>query len=93
MVNRKQMIIDVREPFEFADSHVEGAQNIPSGEILSGSAMDDIRKSADTADIVLYCRTGIRAGNCTTYLKQQGISNVANGINEQSVNQMLRDSS
>lgn len=92
MASSKQIIIDVREPFEFEQSHIEGSLNIPSGEILSGSALGVISDHAQTSDIVLYCRTGIRAGNCTTYLKQNAVQNVINGINEQHVSQMLRDS-
>lgn len=91
MQNDNQIIIDVREPSEFADGHVEGAINIPSGNIVSGEAIDTIREYAQGSRIVLYCRTGIRAGNCVAALDQAGLTGVVNGINQQNVQQMLRN--
>ncbi len=38
-----RVIIDVREPEEYATDHVEGAINIPPSEIMTGShKLDDI---------------------------------------------------
>ena len=37
MYSMNQLIIDVREPSEFAEGHVEGAVNIPPAELMAGA--------------------------------------------------------
>ncbi len=75
-----KLIIDVREPHEYAGSHVAGAINIPLNEIARGSAkLDEVE--LDT-EIVLYCRSGGRSGMALAALKEQGYTNLTNGINQ-----------
>lgn len=79
----KRIIIDVREPDEFAAGHVTGAANIPLS-ILSPDHPLLSETSLDT-DIIVYCRSGGRAGRAKTMLQQMGFSSVTNGINAQMV--------
>lgn len=77
------VIIDVREPSEFNDSHVDGAINIPLGTILSsGDALLSLPKNGH---YVVYCRSGGRAEQAKIALKQHGYSHVENGINQEHV--------
>ncbi len=68
-------IIDVREPFEFADEHIPGAVNIPLNSIPAHA--EEIRNFQ--APVVLYCRSGNRSGMALRLLTAQGISNLYNG--------------
>ncbi len=75
----KQVIIDVREPFEFESGHVDGALNIPPAELMAGThKLDDVAK--DTK-IIVYCRSGSRSNSSIQILKQMGFTNLINGIN------------
>lgn len=79
----KPLIIDVREPAEYFIGHIEGSINIPPSELLAGAkALIDIPK--DTP-IILYCRSGSRSQVAINLLRQQGFSNLTNGINQQNV--------
>ena len=79
----KPLIIDVREPAEYSTGHVEGSINIPPSELLAGAkALKDFSK--DTP-IILYCRSGSRSQVAINLLRQQGYSNLTNGINQQNV--------
>ena len=43
----KPVIVDVREPFEYADSHVKGALNIPPSELMAGAKkLEGVAKDA-----------------------------------------------
>ena len=75
--------IDVREPSEFAAGHVEGAINIPVGEIAQGVAM--LSAIGKDCKIVVYCRSGIRAENAQKQLVELGYRDVTNGINQETI--------
>ena len=68
-------IVDVRGPWEFEDSHIEGALNIPLDEIPS--RMDEVKSLK--LPIIVYCRSGNRSGMAEIFIKQAGISEVYNG--------------
>jgi phage shock protein E len=70
-------IIDVREPLEFRQGHVEGAVNLP----LSGLALGKFGDIDKDDEIILYCRSGHRAGVALQIFKQHGFNHVINGIN------------
>lgn len=82
------IIVDTREPSEFAQSHVEGAINIPPMEFMRGvpTVLQDVEKDEE---IILYCRSGQRANTCSMILRMAGYSNLVNGINEGRVRQLL----
>jgi rhodanese-related sulfurtransferase len=74
----KTIVFDVREPGEFAVSHLDGAIN------LSPSASATQFKTAQLKDvpkdrrIVLYCSVGIRSSKMAQRLKEAGYTNVHN---------------
>ena len=77
-----QVIIDVREPFEYKMGHVKGAKNIPLSKLDGSSELDSIK--TDTP-IIVYCASGNRSGMAMSLLKSKGYSNVVNGINKATV--------
>lgn len=67
--------IDVRTAQEFAGEHVDGAFNIPYEEITQRIA--EVTTDRD-AEILLYCRSGRRAGIAKTALEGMGYTHVVN---------------
>ncbi len=67
-------LIDVRSPGEFNSGHIDGARNIPVGEIGSRTA------ELGPADrpIVLYCASGARSAMAARSLKAAGFKKVRN---------------
>jgi len=61
------VLLDVREPDEWAAGHVEGARHIPMNDIPRRTAELD----QDT-DLVVVCKVGGRSAQVTAYLNQQG---------------------
>ena len=78
-----KVIIDVREPFEFADGHVEGAINLPSASLMAGAP--ELKDLAKDTEMILYCRSGARSSAAIQHLKQLGFTNMTNGINKDQV--------
>ncbi len=69
-------LIDVREPMELEmDGHIEGAKNIPLGEV------EDRKDEILSIDqpVVLFCRSGNRSGKALEYLNAQGLKDGYNG--------------
>ncbi len=68
-------IIDVRDPDEYREGHIEPATNISRGflEFRIGSAVAD-----SAAPIVLYCQTGLRSVLAAKALQDLGYRNVIN---------------
>lgn len=76
-------VIDVREPEEYVVEHVKGAINIPLGHLVNGTGdLDDISKDAN---LIVYCRRGIRANKAKSILQELGFKNVKNGVNKERV--------
>lgn len=77
------VVIDVREPKEYANGHVKGALNIPPAELMSGSEkLKDIPKDAN---IILYCLSGSRSNVSKNIMHGMGFTNITNGINQKQV--------
>lgn len=67
--------IDVRTAAEYNTGHLEGAVNIPHGEIaneIGGLTQDK------NAEIYVYCRSGGRAGKALNALEELGYTQVVN---------------
>ena len=60
-------VLDVRSPEEYASGHLPGAINIPYDQIASRIA--EVPKDQD---VVLYCKSGRRAGIAAEVLAGQG---------------------
>lgn len=66
-------IVDVRTAQEYAEGHVPGAINIPVENIGS----DKPAELADTdADLIVYCRTGVRSKQASDKLVELGYQHV-----------------
>lgn len=54
------MIIDVREPSEFDDHHIESSENVPLGDLPAW-----LRDRRDGERVVFVCRSGNRSSRAT----------------------------
>jgi phage shock protein E len=70
------LIIDVRTANEYAAGHLDGATNIPYDAIGGRIAAVTTNKAQE---IVVYCRSGGRAGAAQKTLQGLGYTNVVNG--------------
>lgn len=77
------LFIDVREPYEFASGHVEGAINIPPAEIMSGAKQ--LAGVPKDTRLIVYCKTGSRSTVAINFLRSMGFTNLVNGINKDQV--------
>ncbi|KEO81405.1 hypothetical protein EL26_20945 [Tumebacillus flagellatus] len=71
------VILDVREPAEYAFGHIPGAKLVPFGELEE--AIADLQPLAEQ-DIHVICRTGSRSDMACQVLSERGFSNVKNVI-------------
>jgi adenylyltransferase/sulfurtransferase len=67
------VLIDVRQPEEFAQSHIDGAKLIPLAELPG--RVGELDKQAE---IVVNCRTGGRSARACELLMSQGFKRVYN---------------
>ncbi len=74
LIRNGTKIFDVRTPDEYAESHYEGAVNIPLSEIES--RIDEFGPKDEP--IIVYCRSGNRAELARTILEENGYTNVYN---------------
>jgi adenylyltransferase/sulfurtransferase len=77
----KFFLLDVREPYEYEISKINGSTLIPVGEV--GARLAELQKHKDEG-IVIHCRSGARSQTAALQLKEAGfknVSNVAGGIN------------
>lgn len=70
--NIEFQLIDVREPFEYEVSNLNGL-NIP----LSGVVIESDKISKDIP-VIVQCRSGKRSAQAVMLLEQQGFTNLAN---------------
>ena len=67
------MLLDVREPWEFQASRIEGSKLIPMGEL--SERVSELDPEAET---VVICHHGARSAYVTQALDQAGFQNVLN---------------
>ncbi len=66
------IIVDVREPEEYKEEHLDEAINIPYTEIT-----DKISEYADKdTKIIVYCKSGVRSNKAATSLIDAGYKNI-----------------
>lgn len=75
MSQEGKTLIDVREPYEFAEGHVEGSINIPLAQVQH--KIDEF--AAMSKPLIMMCRSGARSGMATAILSARGVSEVYNG--------------
>lgn len=66
-------LIDARSPEEYAESHIDGAINVPHDR--ADEYGEGLPAALDTT-LVIYCRTGKRAGRLQAQLAARGYSDV-----------------
>jgi phage shock protein E len=71
--NAPHLLLDVRTPEEYADGHIAGAVNIPLAEL--GNQLSQVPRDIP---VIVYCRTGVRAAQAATLLRDSGYTNVLN---------------
>lgn len=74
----ERMLIDVREPSEYKNGHIQGAKNFPLSQF--SHYISDI---PNDQDIFLYCKSGMRSKNAALILRKNGytrLSHLQGGI-------------
>ncbi|MGA7683931.1 MAG: rhodanese-like domain-containing protein [Terriglobales bacterium] len=66
------LLLDVREPWEFDTAKIEGAKNIPMGDIPTRANQE----LDPDSHIVVVCHHGVRSLSVTNWLRQQGFEKV-----------------
>ncbi len=72
LVEAGAALIDVRSPGEFSGGHIEGARNIPVGEI--SARLSEVGDK--DAPVVVYCRSGGRSASAASTLENAGFTQV-----------------
>lgn len=75
MAQTKPVWIDVRTTEEYSTNHIDGDANIPLATIDTEKLAAQYGKDAE---IMLYCRSGNRAGQAKTLLEQAGFTHITN---------------
>jgi len=65
-------VLDVRTPQEYAEGHVPGAVNVPYDQLASRLA-----EVPQDKDVVLYCKSGRRAGIAADVLAENGYTRLS----------------
>ncbi len=65
------LLVDCREPHEYALCHLPGARRVPRGELARHREL-----FAATNQVIVYCHHGIRSLNVVAWLRAQGIEGV-----------------
>lgn len=61
------MLVDVREPLEWAIGRIEGARHIPLGSLAA--RLEELPRDRD---VVLYCHHGVRSLRALEFLRSAG---------------------
>jgi len=69
----KLRLIDVREPFEFQQARIDGAELIPMRSV--GQSLASLEREENP--IVVFCHHGMRSLQAVGWLRQQGVENCA----------------
>ena len=76
MQQQGAVVVDVREPHEYAAGHIPGAYNVPKDTVLTNA--DLVALKDKQIPIMVYCRSGGRAGDVLDALAEDGFSYVMN---------------
>jgi rhodanese-related sulfurtransferase len=69
----KTIVLDVRDPAQFAAGHVRDAKNIPLKELPNRMSELDKFKSKN---VIVTCQSGMQSAKATTQLKKAGFNEV-----------------
>lgn len=73
ILERGGVIIDVREPDEYREGHIPGAQLVPLGTVA-----DSIEVFRRAVPVYVVCMTGGRSLRACEFLHEAGVTNVVN---------------
>ncbi len=65
------VLLDVREPWEYATAKIDGSVLVPMGEIPAR-----LQELDPDAHIVTICHSGVRSMNVAVWLRNQGLEKV-----------------
>jgi len=71
------LLLDVRTVEEYEDGHIDGAVNIPHLKVTAEKILE-LSNNEKNKSIVIYCKSGRRAGFVKTLLESNGFTNVYN---------------
>jgi rhodanese-related sulfurtransferase len=74
-IEKDAIYLDVRTEKEFNTNHIKTAINIPLQEL--NYRVDEIKKT--NKPVIVYCASGMRSANATSFLKQNGIDAINGG--------------
>lgn len=69
----RPVLLDVREPWEFALCHIDGSVNVPMSSVPARETEFD-----PDAEIVVICHHGIRSAQVCMFLERQGFTDLSN---------------
>jgi rhodanese-related sulfurtransferase len=72
--NKQYRLLDIREPSEYAVSHLRGAVNVANSEM----ALQYLQTSNKDIPIIVYCSVGYRSSAVAVDLQAEGYRNVYN---------------
>lgn len=85
LINEEVVLIDVREPGEFNQGHIEGALNLPRGVLeMQLTSIESVKSESDPLQalnektLLIYCRSGGRGALAAESLQKMGFNNVIN---------------
>lgn len=70
---KELILIDVREPDEFQGGYIQGAVNIPLGQLESR-----LKEIPQEKTVVVYCRSGKRSAEAAKLLVKSGYTKIVN---------------
>ncbi len=71
--DEKIVVMDVRQPNEFAEGHVQDAMNVPLDEF---SDLVNIANIEEEQNVYIHCGAGYRSTIAASLLKRQGVHNI-----------------
>src|SRR6266705_651044 len=77
---RETVLLDVRDPMEWAIARLDNAVPMPVAQVPGR-----VNELSTADEIVVYCKTGVRSGRITNFLREIGfrkVKNLVGGIDE-----------
>lgn len=71
LVSEGALLVDVRSPSEFSAGHLQGAKNIPVGDLQRRAG-----ELSKDRDVIVYCASGMRSASALRTLKSLGFQRV-----------------
>ena len=75
------VVLDVREPSEYAEGHIPGVKLIPVNDVSSPTGKEVPNRLSEIPRdkiVIVTCRTGNRSTKVAQYLREQGYTNIHN---------------